>query len=590
MSTRKIKALGIAPYEGLKTMMMNLAFEQDDIDLTVYVGDLEDGVKIATQTTDSYDVIISRGGTAKMIRRLVTTPVIEINLSVFDVLRAIKLAENCSSQYAIVGFQNITESAKILCDLIQNNIEIITINSMEEAKKSLQDLQKRGYRIIICDMVTNRTAKTMGLNAILITSGRESIESAFEQARQLCTSYAITKEQNRFFDAMIHNQPIHSFVYSKNGCLQFTTMKADPEYPIFSILEREIKKTLMYGEQKITHTQGNTLFTIIGKVMVIDDKEFVSFFVSCDKVSFHTNRTGLQFRTAEEVIDSTFHMFYDISSGVLRATVQLFYQRKAPLLILGEQGTGKEPIAGIIYSQSNYSNNPFIIIDCSLLNDKCWNFLFNHSKSPLYDTDSTIFIKNVHTLSESWAKQLFSFIADVNLFRNNLVIFSFTYTGTEYATHPIYEYIVSQFSAFVMMLLPLRERKEEMSNLVSLTINELNMTLAKQVTLLEPEASKLLEDFPWPHNFTQFKRVLRKLMENVNAPCIDAENVRLVLAEETKQYPSVNLSGKDFCLNRTLNEINRDAVQIVLDECGGNQSKAAKKLGISRTTLWRMIK
>ena len=90
---KKTKILGIAPYEGMKALMMRLAGQRDDIDLTVYVGDLEAGAEIASRHTfQDYDVILSRGGTAEMISSISPIPVVEIQLSVYDILRAIKLA------------------------------------------------------------------------------------------------------------------------------------------------------------------------------------------------------------------------------------------------------------------------------------------------------------------------------------------------------------------------------------------------------------------------------------------------------------------------------------------------------------------
>ena len=118
MDSPKIKVLGIAPYEAMKTIMEKLARKRPQMDLDVYVGDLKKGVDIAQKYTQAnYDVIISRGGTAEMIGKVTHIPVIEISLSVYDILRAMKLAENYSDKYAVVGFPGITGSAHLLCDL-----------------------------------------------------------------------------------------------------------------------------------------------------------------------------------------------------------------------------------------------------------------------------------------------------------------------------------------------------------------------------------------------------------------------------------------------------------------------------------------
>jgi len=88
-----IRVLGIAPYEGMKNQMLNLAKEYPQIDLTVYVGDMEQGLIIAQNNFHGdYDVVISRGATAQMLRQQLTIPVIEIEISMYDILCAIKLA------------------------------------------------------------------------------------------------------------------------------------------------------------------------------------------------------------------------------------------------------------------------------------------------------------------------------------------------------------------------------------------------------------------------------------------------------------------------------------------------------------------
>ena len=92
---KKTKVLLIAPYEGLKEAVLGVLPQyQDKLELTMSLGDLTSGVQQAqTAQTQGYDVIISRGGTAELIARNVPLPVINIEISGYDYLRAIKLAE-----------------------------------------------------------------------------------------------------------------------------------------------------------------------------------------------------------------------------------------------------------------------------------------------------------------------------------------------------------------------------------------------------------------------------------------------------------------------------------------------------------------
>ena len=79
---KKTKILAIAPYEGLKELMETTAASRPELDLTVYQGDLSQGAALAEQLQDQgFDVIVSRGGTARMIESISHIPVVEILVS-----------------------------------------------------------------------------------------------------------------------------------------------------------------------------------------------------------------------------------------------------------------------------------------------------------------------------------------------------------------------------------------------------------------------------------------------------------------------------------------------------------------------------
>ena len=83
MKTERVRILGIVPYEGMKYALQKQAEPYETIDLTVYVGDLHQGAAIVQKSLpEDYDVIISRGGTAELIRTVTQLPVIEIELSI----------------------------------------------------------------------------------------------------------------------------------------------------------------------------------------------------------------------------------------------------------------------------------------------------------------------------------------------------------------------------------------------------------------------------------------------------------------------------------------------------------------------------
>ena len=218
MTVSKVRILGIAPYDGMKSIMEQLCASRSDIDLDVYVGDLEQGVDIALKSIQSnYDILISRGGTAKMLEQESSLPIIEVETSMYDILRAIKLAENYSSQFAIVAYSNITANAHILCQLMQYDIDIFTINHPSDVEPTLASVRKKGYSLVLCDMITYTTARAFSMNAILITSGPESVQAALDQAVKLYKTCDRMMAEGHFYQEILRDSNQQILVMRENG-------------------------------------------------------------------------------------------------------------------------------------------------------------------------------------------------------------------------------------------------------------------------------------------------------------------------------------------------------------------------------------
>lgn len=177
---------GHRPLRGIASLMQQAAESRDDLQIDVHVGNLTAGAEIAAAQTaqEEYDVILSRGGTAEAIRRCTDLKVVDIPLSVYDILRSIKLAENHNCKYAVIGFPAITRNATFLCEVLRYNVDIYTIHDQKEARTILQGLENSGCQMVLCDVVTNSLAQEYGIPALLITSGIESVEDALNTAVQ----------------------------------------------------------------------------------------------------------------------------------------------------------------------------------------------------------------------------------------------------------------------------------------------------------------------------------------------------------------------------------------------------------------------
>lgn len=592
MDKSKIKVLGIAPYSSMKQKMEELAEKFSQLDIDVYVGDLNEGVNIVLQNaSNNYDVIISRGGTAQMIGEITSIPVIEITLSVYDILRAIKLAENYSNKYAIVGFPSITKSAHILCDLLQYKIEIVTINNSSDVEKTLCSLKENGCKMVLCDMVTNTAAKRLGLNSILFLSGNESIESAFIQAIKLCTNYAGIKEENSLLENIIQGYSSHIVVFDDAKKLYFTTLDKDID-EIVKTLRNEISKVLHQNPIKTFHSFHNKLYSVQSRIALKGSSSYVVFYISDIGVPMISSKYGIRFSDKKELEQELYNNFYSLSVPEIKKQIDQISMVSFPVMLLGEAGTEKDQVAQTLYIQSEFQCNPFVAIDCLMINDKNWNFITNHYNSPLMDNNNTIYFKNIDSLPPSKEKQLSSLITDMKLCRRNRVIFSCTSTHNNCIPKAASDFI-NRFSCLTITLPALRDLIDELPTFSSLYLGSLNVDLPHQIIGFEPDALKLLQSYSWPENFIQFKRVINNLAVITSTSYISTKDVDDYL----KKIPLVsdNPDSKDSTetwldLNRPLEEITFDVIQRVFRDNNGNQTATARQLGISRSTLWRYLK
>ena len=177
------RILAIAPYESMRNLIVNLCADRPEIQLTALVGDLEEGAKLVqTIPSEDYDIIISRGGTAEIIRTVTSIPVIDISLSSYDVLSTIRLVENYPGKSAIVAYPSISKMARLICGVLQSDIPVYTLDSAQHLHGLIQSLNAQGFSLIIGDAVTTAYAQRCSLDAVLITSGIESLESTLNEA------------------------------------------------------------------------------------------------------------------------------------------------------------------------------------------------------------------------------------------------------------------------------------------------------------------------------------------------------------------------------------------------------------------------
>lgn len=587
----KTRILGIAPYKGIKTLMQQVAANRSDIELTAFIGDLNKGLSIASKySLSDFDIIISRGGTAELLRTSCSIPVVEITISPLDILRTIKMAHNVNNKYALVGFPSITKNAQLLCDLLEYNIDIYTINNKSEAEDTLSTLAKKGFSMILCDVITYSLAQTIGLTAILITSGLESIELAFDEAVKTRMTYNHLINQVDFFTTLLESHPNISCIYNEDSELIYSS-KHD-SIPDFVKNEVQKKVSLVLKEKtfRINMVVSAVLYVIDGLSKIINNKSYVIFYISSSKVPLSMIKGGIQYLNKDDAINKLMKSFYGITLPVLfsDSLIKQYADSIYPIVIIGEEGTGKEHLAYTLYTKSKLNSFPFVVLDCIRFSHKSWSFLTDDTLSPLSDTSTTIYIKNMELLTRQQFDELFSIIHDLKLYTKNRIIFTFT-SSTKESAIKRYTQVTNHFSCITIQVPALRDRVKLIPDLSSIYISNLNVSMAKEVLGFDSDALAIMKSYDWPGNYNQFKRIINELVANTNTSYVEASTISNLLEKEAPHSSTISDFIELYIKDKTLEEINLDVIQHVLVEENGNQSSAARRLGISRTTLWRIL-
>lgn len=592
---QKIRITAIAPYEGLKDLIAAIGKEQNDMEIKSQVGNLENGIDLAMQAErDGADIIISRGGTTLMIKDRVSIPVIDIEVSGYDLLRILTLAKSYPGKSAIVAFPNIIEGSVSICSLLNINMDTFTVNSEKEVSEKIYKLAAESYQVIIGDVVTINKAKKMGLNGILLTSGRESVLRALNEAKKISKSIEKYKSQAAFYKSIIKNSSKGCLVVSSGGKILYQNDKIekkpdDIKYPEINELASHV---INKGNISTLIKNKETIWKVNGYKFIHESEPMAALNFKKVNILSKSMQEGISIKHSAGRAVNGFPGL-DGSSPAIKETLEKakkYSNMDLPLWIYGEIGTGKDSIAYYIHSCSRFGENTFVTLDCKKISDDCWRKIMQDADK-IYNQDfkGTIYFKRIECLPNNIEKKLISYMQQIYMKGQSRFIVSSKESPESLLEKQQFDsefyYILSRLNLYVP---PLRERKADIDILVSMFINDNNIKYGKQIAGILESAVKKLKEYNWPGNISQLKQVIEELVISAEGPYINQQDVGNSMIYYYKGKDTVEYC--DIDLNCTLDEIEKQIIKRVLMEEGMNQSKTAQRLGINRSTLWRKLK
>ena len=572
-----LRILAIAPNEGLALSIREVSQHRSHIHTVVKIGDLTEALEIVQSIPEeSYDLILSRGGTAKLLAQSCQKPVIEIHSSIYDLLRAIRLVGSYGDCFAVVGFQNTTRNIETILELVRRPVKVITITSETEAAACLERLKKEEYSVIIGDTVAIRQAHALNMNGILISSGTESVEAAFDEAETLFRHISLLSQENMMLHSTLSQQGISCLVLGNNQqvLLNSGLFQEEAFLQKASVLYRkaaEQKASTVFRringrtyEISILPTfymeQSCLQMTLIEKLPVWNNK-FLQYEENKEANGFHDNIGAMQ-----EVVQQANGILSNLTSS----------------LILAEEGCDLSALLPALIQSDSFGSWPQLIINCSQMTDSCWRMLLEKENSPLNENHRILRLEHPEKLTNAQQHQWLEYAHVSRLATRCKLIYVLSPAAQE---TPLLHFLL-QSSCFTFQVPPLRERKSDIPILASLLTGHFNYCFSKQIIGFAPDAMEELIQYPWPGNNEQFYRVLQQLVAACSSDMLSGSAVHNALALEKKIYAVSSISAVP---KGTLEEITKQGVQSVLAEEKMNKTKAAQRLGIGRTTLWRIL-
>jgi len=303
------------------------------------------------------------------------------------------------------------------------------------------------------------------------------------------------------------------------------------------------------------------------------------------------------------------------TSGAMQEVYRLIEQvanSNATVLIRGESCTGKDLVAHAIHYNSYRSAKPFIKVNCTALPENLLESeLFGHEKGAFTDAvsvhkgkfeqaaDGTIFLDEVGDMSLPLQAKVLRVLQDRTYDRVGGKEVLISEARVIAATNQDLETLVREkrfredlyyrLNVVTITLPPLRERKEDIQDLVDHFIKKYCSKYNKIIAGVSPQAMKFLGDYDWPGNVRELENAIARAVIIANSPLILPEYLPHTITSYKAREPMFQNKGAMPKLHEAVEELEAGLIKRALKETKGNRTKAAELLGIPRRSLYTKI-
>ena len=294
----------------------------------------------------------------------------------------------------------------------------------------------------------------------------------------------------------------------------------------------------------------------------------------------------------------------------LRDTIQRVANTDLAILILGENGTGKEVVSQAIHYLSDRRNEPFVAVNCAALTETLLESeLFGHEKGAFTDahesragkfelaSGGTLFLDEIGDLSVGGQAKMLRVLEEKIVVPVGGSVPIHTNTRVVAATNQDLALMVREkrfredlyfrLNVVVLELPPLRDRGGDIQLLAEHFLREFCVKARRPAAKFTSAAKKRLREHSWPGNVRELRNLMERLAYLAPEEKIDAEDLAFILAPGGESPGRVPL---DLTLSNATGRFQLEYIKKHIESSGGNLSDAARRLGLHRSNLYRKMR
>ncbi len=590
------------------------------------------------EQANAVDVFICAGATGAYLHRNLTAPVVLIRVGGFDILTALNRASRAGRKVAILSYRETSRALEEALPFFTLDVRQAAYTSLKDAQARVRELAADGCEVIVGSSMVTELAEQAGLTGILIVTST-AIRQAIDDAMAILRSTRDDAARRQRLDTILHHLTDGVLAIAQDGTVQSLNppmaqfLEVAPEWAVGRSIEEvapyirfdTVLKTLAAEEGRIITHRDRTI--VANLLPLFEDGAPAGAVLTCQETAA-VQRTDRRIRSSTR--PSNFTAKYRLAQIIgdapaIRSVIRLaeiYSQTDSTVLIAGESGTGKELLAQGIHNASRRRKGPFVAINCAafpetLLESELFGYeegAFSGSrkggKPGLFESahTGTIFLDEIGDMPISLQTRLLRVLQEREVLRLGSTeptpVDVRVLTATHYdlreriAAGAFREDLFYRVSILRLQLPPLRERREDIPAIARRILEDI--ARRSRVTRASAEIFALiapfLESYPWPGNIRELENVIERAALAIAhlepGREFSADDLKAVIPELFAASPSSRDTGGDPRPGMKALAKSAEYVHIrkALDECGGNVEQASRRLGISRSTLWRRLK